>query len=379
MRPPFHPFHQPTVDPLFKHLMGHEIVRNSLLTAILKEPVRYSQLIDGALNPFPAFKDLRSLINRGELSELMDQIGSLSLKDLADRKNGPLVNKALAFMHELAPLYTELSSALPSAERQTQLDIVCETSYGLVTVEMQVSPQNYWDVRILDHVCGLFHRQFSRGFKWSSLETDPDIAGKVSRVVGISLFAKAPMYPEKVQALLPWYTAEGWDVDELSRHYRLLEEKHPRKVRPGIEFFDFNLEAFIFLHANGGLEDYPKDLCAWLDFFARAHTKTLADIEQGDYSEPIKKAYDIIKDLPPNIEEMYAESLIRQADISHFVQGTKEHAMAEGEARGEAKARAEGLAEKMTIAKNLMRREVAMDEIAAITGLSIAEIEQLKL
>ena len=376
MRPPFH---QPTVDPLFKHLMGHEVVRNSLLTAILKEPVSYSQLIDGALNPFPAFKGLRSLINRPELAELMDQLGELSAKELPDRKNNPLVNKALVFMRELAPLYAELSSALPSAERQTQLDIVCETSYGLVTVEMQVSPQNYWDVRILDHVCGLFHRQFARGFKWSSLETDPDIASKISRVVGISLFAKAPMYPGKVQALLPWYEAEGWEVDELSRHYRLLEAKRPRKVRPGIEFFDFNLEAFIFLHANGGLEAYPKDLCAWLDFFARAHTKTIAEIEEGDYSEPIKKAYDIIKDLPPNIEEMYTESLIRQADISHFVEGTKEQAMAEGEARGEAKARAENLAEKKTIANNLISKGMLIAEISDITGLSIAEVERLKL
>ena len=364
MRPAFH---QPTVDPLFKHLMSYEIVRNSLLTTILKEPVHYSELVDGALNPFPAFKELRALVNRDELALLMDQIGVLSRTDLADRKNGSLVNKALGFMHELAPLYGQLSAALPSAERQTQLDIVCETSYGLVTVEMQIAPQNYWDVRILDHVCGLFHRQFARGFKWSSLQNDPEIASKISRVVGISLFAQAPMYPEKVQALLPWYEAEGWEVDELSRHYRLLDEKSPRKVRPGIEFFDFNLEAFIFLHANGRLGAYPKDLCEWLDFFARAHTKTIVEIAEGNYSEPVKQAYEIIKELPPNIEEMYAESLIRQADISHFVQGTKEQAMAEGAVKS-----------KTSIAKNLFSRGMAVDEISAITGLALTEIEALK-
>ena len=134
-------------------------MRNTLLTAISKEPVSYSQLIDGALNPFPAFKELRSLINREELAELMDQIGDLSLKDMADRKNGPLVNKALAFMYQLAPLYTELSTALPSAERQTQLDIVCETSYGLVTVEMQVSPQNYWDGATVRRCCELLRER----------------------------------------------------------------------------------------------------------------------------------------------------------------------------------------------------------------------------
>ncbi len=83
----------------------------------------------------------------------------------------------------------------------------------------------------------------------------------------------------------------------------------------------------------------------------------------------------MIKDLPPNIQEMYEESLIRQTDISHFVEGTKEKAMAEGEARGEAKGETKS---KMTIAKNLINKGMALDEIATMTGLSVAEIERLK-
>jgi hypothetical protein len=39
-------------------------------------------------------------------------------------------------------------------------------------LKVQVEPQNYWDIRILSHVCTLFGRQFIKGFSWKQLEKD---------------------------------------------------------------------------------------------------------------------------------------------------------------------------------------------------------------
>jgi flagellar biosynthesis/type III secretory pathway protein FliH len=126
----------------------------------------------------------------------------------------------------------------------------------------------------------------------------------------------------------------------------------------------------------------------------------VADIEAGDYSDPIKQAYALIKDLPPDLEEEYKESLIRREQISHYVQATKELALEAGKKEGkeEAKAEIEKLkteaeareaqlrteaasqlrAEKGAIAQSLLKRGLALDEIAIITGLSLAEIEGLQ-
>lgn len=113
--------------------------------------------------------------------------------------------KAKDFLVQLVPLYYELVQALPDADRNTQLDLVCDTPNGIINVEVQVDPQNYWDIRILAHVSGLFHGQFPKGFAWLQLETGLTNV-KVKRVIGVSLFEKPPVEPGNVQAILPWYS-----------------------------------------------------------------------------------------------------------------------------------------------------------------------------
>ena len=370
-------YHQPTVDSLFKYLMSFEEIRNSLLSAILDEHISYSELVDVALNPFPTFKTLRELVNRSDIKTLMEEIELLP-EGLEINKNKVLNKRALQFMQDLAPLHAQLSAMIPSPERQTSLDIVCRSSYGLINVEMQVEPQNYYDLRILDHVCGLFHRQFGRGFRWKELENNDNISEKISRVVGISLFEKPPKYPETVQALLPWYQMKPWGEDELSRHFRLCDKNDPEILRTGIEFLDFNLEAYVILHAKHGLDQYPKALCEWLEFFAKAHTKTMDQVKQGDYSSSVNKAYEIIRDLPPELEERYGVDLLNRENISFYVQGIREESKEEGREEGREEGEAIGEAkEKRAIAKNLKNEGFSPEKIATLTGLAITEIENL--
>jgi hypothetical protein len=93
--------------------------------------------------------------------------------------------KLQQFIKDLSSQYFELLHAFPSLERNTQLDIVCRTDTGIINVEVQVDPQDFWDIRILSHVCGLFNRQFPKGFEWSKLEEDTTIISKIRRAIGV--------------------------------------------------------------------------------------------------------------------------------------------------------------------------------------------------
>jgi hypothetical protein len=165
---------------------------------------------------------------------------------------------------ELALHYHQLLYAIPRAERNTQLDVVCETEDGVVNVEVQVEPQNFLDIRILSHVCGLFQRQFPRSFAWSELENDPDISKRVRRAIGVSIFGKAPVHESDVRERLHWYNSKPWGKEELRRHFQLTDQTNKELRRPGIEFFDFNLQAVS--SQNPSLLQQPTELQEWLDF-----------------------------------------------------------------------------------------------------------------
>jgi hypothetical protein len=205
------PFYRPILDPVFKYVMKHEDIRNDFISSVIGEKVLASELLDEPLNPLPLYKDLRHFINQDKVQKLMDRFENIDPGLLV--YNSPnieirsLIGDVVNFIHVFAPKYYQLIQAIPSPERSTQMDIVCETADGFINIEVQNQPQNYWDLRILDHVCGLFHRQFDKGFKWSELEDDVLISTKIKRSIGISILDKAPRRPENVANNLHWYNA----------------------------------------------------------------------------------------------------------------------------------------------------------------------------
>ena len=174
-------FGQLTEDVVFKHVMHKEILRNSFLGAVLGQTVVQSKILDTSLNPIKEFESLRKVMNKSGIADLMEEISSgekqPNIINFASKRRLPALE---AFVGELALHYHQLLHAIPAAERNTQLDVVCETKDELINIEVQVEPQNFWDIRILSHVCGLFQRQFPRSFGWSKLENDPDISNKVN-------------------------------------------------------------------------------------------------------------------------------------------------------------------------------------------------------
>lgn len=360
---------QPTEDAIFKHLMSDKEVRNSFLQSVLGETVTSSEILDASLNPVKSYQALRECVNDKRFVKLMQDIDKGKKKvDVRDETTNVQLHQAKNFLVQLAPLYYELVQALPDADRNTQLDLVCDTPNGIINVEMQVDPQNFWDIRILSHVCGLFHRQFPKGFAWSQLETGLTNT-KVKRVIGVSLFEKAPVTPSSVQAILPWYSMEPWGDNELRRHYKLTDTANSKMHRSGIEFLDYNLASLKYPGWDKRVSSRDKALREWLHFFAEAQTRSLKDVEKGVSSQYVKKAYHMIESttLPQKVKKAYEEDMQRRYNISHYVQNE----VKKGKAAGE-------LAAKQGIVKSLIDEGMEDSFIIKTTGLSIHEIKNLR-
>ena len=365
---------QITEDVVFKRIMHKEVVRNSFLSAVLGQPVSHSKILDTSLNPIKEFENLRKVINKSGIGDLMKEIssGEKQLKVTNIKTNRPLQSLE-SFLGELALHYHQLLHAIPRAERNTQLDLVCETKDGLVNIEVQVEPQNFWDIRILSHVCGLFQRQFPRSFGWSELEKDPDISKKVRRAIGVSIFEKAPVNQTEVHKLLPWYDAKPWEKEELRRHFQLTEQTNKTLRRPGIEFYDFNLKAVS--SQNPSLLQQPVELQEWLDFLAKAHCKQPEEITVLKTPELIE-AYHMAEmdSWDEKLKAEYQEQQARRYNISHYVKGetqkAKEEGREEGREEGEQKA-------KLDTALKMLRKSMSASDILEFSGITAEQLEAL--
>ena len=365
---------QVTEDVVFKRLMHQENLRNSFLSAVLGEPVSQSEILDASLNPIKEFEQLRKVVNERSIRNLMKEISlNNKIAEVTNSKTKRPLRSLDKFLRQLSLHYQHLLHALPLPERNTELDICCKTKDGLVNIEVQVEPQNFWDIRILSHVCGLFQGQFPRSFKWSSLDKDPEISNKVRRAIGVSIFETAPVHQADVQEFLHWYDAAPWSKEELRRHYRITEQTDKRKRRPGIEFFEFNLQA-VSLH-NSSLLEQPVALQEWLDFLAKAHYKNPQKIEVLKTPE-LKEAYHMVEmdSWDEKLRNEYLEQQAKRYNISQYVRGEKEQAKVEGRSEGRAEGRSEGRAEGRAEGKQEERLSTA--EALLLMGLSDEEIMQ---
>jgi len=354
---------QVTEDAAFKHILHKENLRNSFLGAVLGQTVLHSKILDTSLNPIKKFVSLRNVINRRGIEDLMKKISSgENQPQITNNITKRSLPRLQAFVGDLALHYHQLLNAIPGAERNTQLDVVCETKDELVNIEVQVEPQNFWDIRILSHVCGLFQRQFPRSFRWSELENDPDISKKVRRAIGVSIFEKAPVHQRHVHERLPWYDSKPWAKHELRRHFQLTDQNNKKLKMSGIAFLDFNLQAVF--SENPSLLQQPTDLQEWLDFLAKAHHKQPEDIESLKTTE-VKEAYRMaeIDSWDEKLKAEYREQQAKRYNISHYVKGEKQQAR-EGE--------------QLQIALRLMDMGLKDEDVLKATLLSPEQLEELK-
>jgi hypothetical protein len=161
---------------------------------------------------------------------------------------------------------------------------------------------------------------------------------------------------------LHWYDSKPWAKEELRRHFQLTDQNNKELTRPGIEFFDFNLQAVS--SQNLSLLQQPTDLQEWLDFLAKAHHKQPEDIESLKTTE-VKEAYRMaeIDSWDEKLKAEYGEQQAKRYNISHYVKGEKQQAR-EGE--------------QLQIALRLMDMGLKDEDVLKATLLSPEKLEEIK-
>eukprot|EP01041_Mallomonas_annulata_P001291 gene1291-2495_t len=268
---------QATEDSAFKMIMNNERIRNSFISDILGEKVKFSEVVDVTMDPVVKdFHELFKMVNIPYVKAMMKEIVDGKKDNLIPNT---LINRACPALESftdrlVAQIYTNLYE-VPSFERNTQLDLVCKTTDSIINIEIQ---------------------QLSRPFKWSELERDPDISNKISRVVGISMFEKDPAYSSQARQYMNWYTGKPWEDEDIQRHFRLAERKDSNNVRP-----------------------------EWLDFFATSQYKRSQYVKRLTTPE-LKEAYHLVDlaNWEDEIASTYIHDQINKNNISQYVKARKE-------------------------------------------------------
>ncbi|MDR0827929.1 MAG: Rpn family recombination-promoting nuclease/putative transposase, partial [Desulfovibrio sp.] len=159
--------------------------------------------------------------------------------------------------------------------------------------------------------------------------------------------------------------------DEALHHcFRLYDEK--AKVR-----FPDSMEIDV-LEIPKVRESDDSQLSNWMRFFAAREKE---DFEMLAQTNPaISEAWGVIKHLSADEStRMIAESREKALkDINSWLSGARKEGLQEGLQEGERKGRQEGEKEKAcTIAKNLLRKKMPLDDIMDTTGLSLEEVKRL--
>eukprot|EP00961_Rhodomonas_salina_P302195 3940747-Rhodomonas_salina.1 len=360
----FATFVKPSTDTVFRHLMINAEVRNSFLSSVCRDNVVASELISQSLNPIAHYNELAQFVNESQFKDFFKNMPDYDIEVRNRTTNRPLP-AGKEILHKLGDLKEDLQTMLPTDERGSVMDIVCTSDLGIYNVEVQVVPQDCWDIRILHHVCGLFHKQFRVGMTWEGLAKDHAIGDKIKRVIGVSVFAKPPRYSGFLANHLPWYRHEPWRNDEVERRFSVQTDDGMQ--RGGIEFIDINL-------AGNPPDGIDPEFLDWFEFLRSAHHKTVDEAAQAR-TAGVRTAYEIVKteNLPIDVFVRYQDEMVRAESVVHF----SEARFAEGKAEGKAEGNSEGkIKGKIATAKSLLRAGMPHAEVATHTGLTEQQLSK---
>ena len=110
--------HEAFWDPVFKHILSFEDIRNDCLSSLLDVQILESTLLDSALTPFDAHHEQRALAELLSHKKTQEQLHSW--KELLPLSEHELLNHFIesgSRMHE----------SLPDKPRLTALDLICRT------------------------------------------------------------------------------------------------------------------------------------------------------------------------------------------------------------------------------------------------------------
>jgi hypothetical protein len=180
---------------------------------------------------------------------------------------------------------------------------------------------------------------------------------------------------------LHWYDSKPWAKEELRRHFRLTDQNNKELRMPGIDFFDFNLQAVSF--QNPSLLQQPTELQEWLDFLAKADRKQPEEIESLKTTE-LKEAYHMVEidSWDKKLKAEYREQQGKRYNISHYVEGEKKQAWEEGFQIGLQEYREEHRQKEQKINEEIALRMIGMglkdEDVLKVTLFSPEHLEEIK-
>lgn len=349
----------PTYDALFKYVLSQDSIRPSFFHAFVPGlTITSSRRLDEHMNPLQELQLLRDFIHRRDTAEAVDRISAVSgicLGSLnSDASSFVKDDAATTFIHEMVGHFEDIKKAFPRARYDGTMDFVCSLDTGeYALVEMQVIPQDYWDRRALAYVAAFYGNQLRRGDKWEH---------HIKKVIGINILGGGK--DDKVH----WSDTPGQYV-RLYKFQEQLHEMGSKRYIDGIELIQYSI-------MNAPEEDPASDREKkdWITFFKRGHRMTESQVQEQIQTPEVLQAFERAKfsSMPRGVKEDYDDE---DSQYDRYSQ----HTAAEV-AKGEAKAIEKGVkAGLLTAALGMKKLKIPTDQIVMATGLSAAEVDDIKV
>ncbi|MHA1558736.1 MAG: PD-(D/E)XK nuclease family transposase [Alphaproteobacteria bacterium] len=311
-------FCQPTYDKFAKYLLKEdEGFRIYVLETLSGVPnIEKADLLDEHLNPFDKYSTLRKLVKTKEFFSYFDEVRKNS------KKHDPI-------LVELANHYSDIKSVFPSLQDyNSQVDFLCETSFGYFTIELQLAKDPYWDARALAYVALAYGNQLRKGQKWQDIK----------KIIGINIIGDGSV---------------PYCRDEFYRDY-MFQDQETSMIINFMRLKQYFLGDFYPNHpkATGN-----KSLIDVLSFFKEAHK--CKEIPEG-IDERLKEGYKLSrvdkmkKEQPDLIKDM-----IQFGDLSEHNEAVRNQ-------------------EKIKMVRRMLQKNVDINTIIEVSGLLKEEIEKLE-
>lgn len=289
------------------------------------------------------------------LSKFLDPKNDLAFKRIfGSEKNKDILIHFLndIFTNILSPIQevTFLKSALDpeiAAQRVSIVDLLCQDSHGdYFIVEMQANWESSFEKRAQLYAAKTYAQQLEKGVDYKDLK-------------------KVTFLAITDQTLFP-------DEEEYLSHHHILSIKSDKRQLKELAFCFLELPKF--KKRKNELKSMAEK---WAYFFKYAPTTQEEDLKAiigGDLI--IQRAYEELNRFSWSSEELrgYQGVHMKRSADRATRDAIFEKGVAEGLAQGEESGRHK---EKLILAKRLLSKGLALDEIGEMTGLSFREVEEL--
>ena len=348
-----HPYAIPTYDVMFKRVLGSEEgIRISFINSLAPDlNVKSAKMIDEYMRYSDDHEGLRNFLHTltPKLEkELIDDIDDIKIS-FPNRKNTHRIERIKEYIKYI-PM---VKKVLPPKKYTGSMDCICETDKGMIVVEMQVVPQNFWDRRAVAYISNIYGNQLSRDQGWEDLKP----------VIGINLLGGGR--DNKVH----WENGNDY-----IRDYKLQDTRNSQNIIDSVRLIQYSLML------APRLPDCHSPQDEWLKFFRDAHNMDEAMVENDIKTPEVQRAFELVKfdGLPSDVQNAYEQE---DDNYQRYSIHTSQE-IEKGREEGREKGREEGiqLGEKkkaQTTAKMMLESGEPQEKVSLYTGLSLEELKAL--